>query len=96
MPGRELTEGDLKWLEEYRTQVIEAFTPIFSEAADRFSDGERLLKRFNEALDLVRNGSSWFRVRQQSFCDTELVMHFVHCAKRENYDFRDLLLEQSQ
>jgi len=60
MPGRELTEDDLKWLEEYRTQVIEAFTPIFSEAADRFSDGEQLLKRFNEALDLVRNGS-WFR-----------------------------------
>jgi hypothetical protein len=50
MPGRELTEDDLKWLEEYRTQVIKAFTPIFSEVADRFSDGERLLKRFNEHL----------------------------------------------
>jgi hypothetical protein len=59
MPGRELAEDDLKWLEEYRTQVIEAFTPIFLEAADRFSDGERLLKRFNEALDLVSNGSSF-------------------------------------
>jgi len=46
MPGRELTEDDLKWLEEYRTQVIEAFTPIFSEAADRFSDGELFFDRF--------------------------------------------------
>ena len=39
--------------------MIEAFTPIFSEAADRVSDGERLLKRFNEAFHLVRNGSSF-------------------------------------
>jgi hypothetical protein len=57
MQGRELTEDDLNWLEEYRKNVTEAFTPIFSEAAARFPDGGRLLKRFNEALDSVRGGS---------------------------------------
>jgi hypothetical protein len=59
MPRRELTEDDLKWLEQYRTHVIEAFTPIFAEAAGRFPDGERLLRRFNEALDSVRSGASF-------------------------------------
>lgn len=59
MPGRELTAEDLKWLEEYRKQVTEAFTPIFSEAAGRFPDGERLLRRSHEALDAVRSGSSF-------------------------------------
>jgi len=59
MPARELTENDLKWLEEYRTQVVDGFTPIFSEAVARFPDGQRLLRRFNEALDAVRRGSSF-------------------------------------
>lgn len=65
MSGRELTAEDLEWLEEYRTKVVEAFTPIFSEAAGRFPDGERLLRRFNEALDSVRGGSS-FRAVDES------------------------------
>ena len=56
MPGRELTAEDLEWLEQYRTKVVEGFTPIFSEAAGRFPDGERLLRRFNDAVDCVRGG----------------------------------------
>jgi hypothetical protein len=55
--SRELTDDDLKWLEEYRTQVVNGFTPIFSAEEARFPDGEKLLRRFNKALDSVHSGS---------------------------------------
>jgi hypothetical protein len=59
MSGRALTEDQIAWLEEYRAEVVKAFTAVFAEAADRFRDGERLLCRFNEAVDAVLSGSSF-------------------------------------
>jgi hypothetical protein len=59
MSGRPLTTDQISWLEEYRLEVAQAFTAIFAAVADRFSDGERLLRRFNEAVDSVLKGSSF-------------------------------------
>jgi hypothetical protein len=52
---------EVEWLEEYRSQVLRGFTPVLAGAADRLAEGERLLRRFNDAVDAVRCGSS-FRV----------------------------------
>jgi hypothetical protein len=54
MAGRKLTDEDTKWLEGYRAEVVRAFSKVFAGAADRFPDGDRLLRRFNEGLDSVR------------------------------------------
>jgi len=59
MAGRKLTDEDITWLEGYRAEVVRAFSKVFADAADRFPDGDRLLRRFNEGLDSVRNGSSF-------------------------------------
>ncbi len=59
MSGKALTDDQIAWLEEYRAEVVKAFTAIFTEAADRFPDGERLLRRFNEAVDAVLKGSTF-------------------------------------
>jgi hypothetical protein len=59
MTGRKLTDEDIRWLEEYRAEVVRTFSKVFADAADRFTDGDRLLRRFNEAVDSVRNGSSF-------------------------------------
>lgn len=59
MTGRKLTDEDTKWLEEYRAEVVRTFSKVFADAADRFTDGDQLLRRFNEAVDSVRNGSSF-------------------------------------
>lgn len=55
--GNMLTTGDTQGLERYRLGVLEGFTPVFADAADRFAQGNKLLKRFNEALDSVRAGA---------------------------------------
>lgn len=59
MSGKELTDDQIAWLEEYRGEAVKAFTAIFANAKDRFSGGERLLRRFNEAVDAVLKGSSF-------------------------------------
>ena len=57
--GRTLAADQIAWLEEYRAEVREAFSKVFADAADRFSDGERLLRRFDDAVDSVLKGSSF-------------------------------------
>ncbi len=59
MSGSTLTEDQIAGLEEYRAEVVKTFTAIFAQAGDRFRDGERLLRRFNEAVDAVPKGASF-------------------------------------
>ena len=42
MSGKPLADDQIAWLEEYRAEVVKAFTAIFADTKDRFSDGERL------------------------------------------------------
>jgi len=51
-----LTTGDVKWIEEYRSQVLKGLKPVFADAADRFTQRDQLLTRFNQAVDSVRSG----------------------------------------
>lgn len=59
MLGRRLTERDIKWLEQYRNEVATRFKTFFDGSQDRFDGGERLLRRFDEALESVRQGGSF-------------------------------------
>ena len=59
MSGKPLADDQIAWLEEYRAEVVKAFTATFADTKDRFSDGERLLRRFNDAVDSVLKGSSF-------------------------------------
>ena len=64
MSGKPLADDQIAWLEEYRAEVVKAFTAIFADTKDRFSDGERLLRRFNDAVDSVLKGSSFRAVNE--------------------------------
>ncbi len=57
MSGTMLATSDVKWLEEYRSEVLKGFKPVFADALDQFAQGEQLLRRFNEAVDSVRTGA---------------------------------------
>jgi hypothetical protein len=59
LTGRVLTSDDIAWLETYRSDVAKTFSAIFAEAADRFKEGPQLLRRFNDAVDAVLNGSTF-------------------------------------
>ena len=59
MSGRMLTDEDTKGLEEYRAEVVETFRKVFADAADRFPDGDRLLRRFNDAVNSALKGLSF-------------------------------------
>src|SRR5215467_3333072 len=59
MPVRPLTERDIKWLEQYRKEVVTQFKTFFDGSQDRFDGGERLLCRLDEALESVRQGGSF-------------------------------------
>ena len=60
-----LTAEEVGWLEEYRSQVLKGFTSVLAGAADRFGEGERLLRRFDDAVDSVRGGSSFRAVDER-------------------------------
>ena len=59
MSGSPLSSDDIQWVETYRAEVVKAFGVLFAEAADRFADGQRLVRRFNEAVDAVLKGTSF-------------------------------------
>ena len=56
MPGRALTEDDIQRVEAYRADVVKTFGGIFDAEKERFPDGDRLLRRFNDAVDQVLKG----------------------------------------
>lgn len=59
MPTRSLTAEDIQRVEAYRAEVIETFGGILAGARDRFAGGDKLLQRFNDAVDLVLKGASF-------------------------------------
>jgi hypothetical protein len=58
MTDRTLDEDDIRWLEGYRSEVVKTYGDLFAKEADRFPDGEQLLRRFNEAVDATLKGAS--------------------------------------
>jgi len=59
MPARPLTDADIRWLEQYRSEVVTRFKSFFDASRSRFDGGERLISRFDEALGSVRRGVSF-------------------------------------
>lgn len=47
---------ELEQVESYRTQVTITFGKIFAAEFTRFPDGQRLLRRFNDAMDRALTG----------------------------------------
>ncbi|MGD0733076.1 MAG: hypothetical protein ABR956_17560 [Terracidiphilus sp.] len=48
---------EIEQVENYRTKVARIFGEIFATETGRFRDGQRLLRRFNEAVDHALTGS---------------------------------------
>jgi hypothetical protein len=65
MTGRTLDEDDIRWLEGYRKEVVTVYGDVFAKDTDRFPDGERLLRRFSEAVDATLKGTS-IRVAEEA------------------------------
>jgi len=60
--GTPLADDRIEWLKSYAAEVREVFEAEFTEAGDRFRQGQRLLDRFAAAVDSVlKNGASYFR-----------------------------------
>jgi hypothetical protein len=57
-----LDEGDITWIKSYAADVEREFRAGFAGASDRFSDAEKLLGRFAQAIAAVlKHGRSRFR-----------------------------------
>lgn len=56
-PAAAMQPDEIEQVESYRTQVTTTFGEIIAAETDRFPDGQRLLRRFNDAVDHAVTGS---------------------------------------
>lgn len=56
-PAAIMKPDEIEQVSSYRTKVTRIFGEIFAAETGRFRDGERLLRRFNEAVDRALTGS---------------------------------------
>jgi hypothetical protein len=57
-----MNEDDIAWVKAYAQEVTETFGRKFAAAGERLKDGERLLRRFNETIEMVlQKGMASFR-----------------------------------
>jgi hypothetical protein len=52
-----MNSDEIEMIEGYRAAVVKTFAEVFAAEAGRFPEGQRLLRRFNEAVVYAMAGS---------------------------------------